>query len=64
MKRKYNINALNFYNFTDPITKKRVRNDFSFVKAYKKNVIENFPSSELKEIITNSFMNLYIKKED
>lgn len=64
LKRKYNINALNFYNFTDPITKKRVRNDFSFVKAYKKNVIENFPSSELKEIITNSFMNLYIKKED
>lgn len=64
LKRKYNINALNFYNFTDPITKKRVRKDFSFVKAYKKNVIENFPSSELKEIITNSFMNLYIKKED
>lgn len=64
LKRKYNINAINFYNFTDPITKKRVRKDFSFVKAYKKNVIENFPSSELKEIITNSFMNLYIKKED
>lgn len=64
LKRKYNINAINFYNFTDPITKKRVRKDFSFVKAYKKNVIANFPSSELKEIITNSFMNLYIKKED
>lgn len=64
LKRKYNINAINFYNFTDPITKKRVRKDFSFVKAYKKNVIENFPSNELKEIITNSFMNLYIKKED
>lgn len=64
LKRKYNINAINFYNFTDPITKKRVRKDFSFVKAYKKNVIENFPSSELKEIITNSFMNLYIEKED
>lgn len=64
LKRKYNINAINFYNFTDPITKKRVRKDFSFVKAYKKNVIKNFPSSELKEIITNSFMNLYIKKED
>lgn len=64
LKRKYNINAINYYNFTDPITKKRVRKDFSFVKAYKKNVIENFPSSELKEIITNSFMNLYIKKED
>lgn len=59
LKRKYNINAINFYNFTDPITKKRVRKDFSFVKAYKKNVIENFPSSELKEIITNDFMNLY-----
>ena len=64
LKRKYNIKAINFYDFTDPITEKRVRKDFSFVKAYKKNVIENFPSNELKEIITNSFMHSYIKKED
>ena len=64
LKRKYNISAINFYNFIDPATKKRVRKDFSFVKAYKKNVIENFPSNELKERITSSFMTIYMKKED
>lgn len=63
LKRKYNISAINFYNFIDPVTKKRVRKDFSFVKAYKKNVIENFPPNVLKEKITNSFININMKKE-
>ena len=55
IKKKYEIEAVNFYDFIDPITKKRVRNDFSFIKAYKKNVIENFPSLDLKSKIINYF---------
>ena len=42
LKEKYELNAINFYNFIDPATKRRVRKDFSFIKAYKKNVIDNF----------------------
>ena len=64
LKDKYKINAINFYNFIDPITKKRVRKDFSFIKAYKKNVIENFPSNKLKNEITNNFINISTQKED
>lgn len=60
LKEKYELNAINFYNFIDPATKRRVRKDFSFIKAYKKNVIDNFPSEILKKQINSNF----IKKED
>lgn len=56
LKQKYELNVINFYNFIDPITNRRVRNDYSFIKAYKKNVIENFPSEELKEQINYNFL--------
>lgn len=56
LKEKYDLTAVNFYNFIDPTTNRRVRNDFSFVKAYKKNVIENFPSEKLKEQLNFTFL--------
>lgn len=57
LKNKYDLNAINFYNFIDPISNKRVRKDFSFIKAYKKNIIENFPDEELKKNILENFVN-------
>lgn len=63
LKNKYKIDIVNFYNFIDPITNKRVRKDFSFIKAYKKNVIENFPSKKLKDDIINNFINISTEKE-
>lgn len=59
LKKKYKIEAVNFYNFIDPITKRRVRKDYSFIKAYKKNIIENFPNEILKKQILNEY-----KKEE
>ena len=56
LKQKYELNVINFYNFIDPVTNRRVRNDYSFIKAYKKNVIENFPNEELKEQINYNFL--------
>lgn len=53
LKKKYKIEAINFYDFIDPISNRRVRKDFSFTKAYKKNIIENFPNEKLKEEILN-----------
>lgn len=60
LKEKYELKAINFYDFIDPATGRRVRNDFSFIKAYKKNIIDNFPSELLKNQINANF----IKKED
>lgn len=54
LKDKYEIEAINFYNFIDPISKRRVRKDYSFTKAYKRNIIENFPNEKLKEEILNN----------
>ena len=51
LKDKYDLNAINFYNFIDPVSKRRVRKDFSFTKAYKKNIIDNFPDEQLKQEI-------------
>ena len=56
LKNKYKIQAINFYNFIDPVTKKRVRKDYSFIKAYKKNIIENFPNETLKKYILSEFV--------
>ena len=56
LKEGYNLSAINFYNFIDPVTNRRVRKDFSFIKAYKKNVIENFPSEKLKKQINFNFL--------
>lgn len=55
IKKKYKIDAVNFYDFIDPVTNRRVRKDFSFIKAYKKNIIENFPSQDLKTEIMSNF---------
>lgn len=56
LKEGYNLSAINFYNFIDPVTNRRVRKDFSFIKAYKKNVIKNFPSEKLKKQINFNFL--------
>lgn len=57
LKKKYKIEAVNFYNFIDTVTGRRVRNDYSFIKAYKKNVIDNFPNYELKQQILSEYIN-------
>ncbi len=64
LKEKYNVKIINFYNYIDPITNRRVRKDFSFTKAYKKNVIENFPQKEIKDEIICSYISNLTKKED
>ena len=51
LKNDYNIHAVNFYDFIDFNTNKRVRKDFSFTKAYKKNIIDNFPNEIIKNNI-------------
>lgn len=56
LKEKYELKAINFYDFIDPATGRRVRNDFSFIRAYKKNVIDNFPSEVLKNQINSNFI--------
>lgn len=63
LKEKYKINIVNFYNYIDPVTNKRVRKDFSFTKAYKKNVIENFPQKEIRDEIICKYVNNIIEKE-